>query len=68
MPETASTTGLTIEEVDEMSLYDMLKMWRFAPVGTFAYGDDVSDHFRKRMERLHAENPAGWIAASKALS
>lgn len=60
-------TGLTIEQVDEMDLYDLLKMWRFAPTGTFRKGDPVSEHFRKVMERKRAEDPDGWVRASKYL-
>lgn len=65
--EAKSPTGLTFEQIEAMSLYDMLKMWRFAHVGTFQAGDPVSDAFIKRMIDLKNENPAGWVAASKSL-
>lgn len=66
------TTGELIPErksvIDRLSLYRMLELWRFAPVGSFQIGDPTSDYFQRVMAMKREADPVGWTQASKALS
>jgi hypothetical protein len=54
-------------QIDNMTLEDLLRHWRFAPVGAFEMGDPTSDYFANRMYELKSEQPGAWTAASKRL-
>lgn len=55
-------------EVDSMTLLEMLREWRNAPIGRFQNGDPWTDYFIKVMGEKREADPAGWTAASKRLS
>jgi len=53
----------TPEDVDELSLYNVLRAWRFAEVGSLPL--PVLDRLRERMVREKREAPLGYAAASR---
>jgi len=56
------------KRIDAMSLDEMLHKWRFAPLGTFQVGDPETEYFQVRLFQLRDEDPARWVASSKAAS
>lgn len=67
---TVTTTELTDEarkQIDDMTIEDMLRKWRTAPLGTFQHGDPWSDYFIKLMSERRKADPAAWTAASKSI-
>jgi len=55
-------------KIDKMSYYDLLAGWRFAPAGDPRFQGEAGDYWGKKMAELKAADPAGAVAASKALS
>jgi len=56
------------QAVRDLSLYEMLRAWRYAPIGAFQTGDPYSEFFQQNMYEKREANPGAWVAASKALS
>ena len=54
-------------QIDELSYGELLRRWRFAPVGDAMFQGESGEYWRKRMSKLRRENPAEHVRASKAL-
>ena len=55
------------EWIDQASYEDLLRRWRFAPVGDPFFQGDTGDYYSKIMGELRAADPAGHVAASKSI-
>ncbi len=55
--------------IDSMSYEDMLRNWRFAPIGDALFQDESGDYFSKRMKELRSQPDADarHVAASKSI-
>jgi len=53
------------KRIDEMPYEDMLRMWRFAPVGDPAFQGDDGVYFRDVMTTKRNADPVGAVQASK---
>jgi hypothetical protein len=62
-----STGALTNREwIDQASYEEMLRLWRFAPVGSTLFVGDVGVYFQSKMHAKEAElSPAERVAISK---
>lgn len=54
-------------EIDAMSLYDMLRVWRFAPGGDARFMGARGDYYQSRMFALRRESPDEWVRCSKEI-
>lgn len=54
-------------EVDAMSMGELLRIWRFAPLGHFQNDDEYSAYFREALIKKRAEDEVGFTAASKVV-
>ena len=64
MPELNDETRA---KIDAMSPFEMLRRWRFAPVGSFQTGDPWTEYFMEVMEKSRKADPDAWVRASKEL-
>jgi len=55
------------ERIDALDVEQMLRKWRFAPIGAFVKGEPETEYFVARMARLRAENPRAYTLASKEI-
>ena len=55
------------QQIDAMSYEEMLRKWRFAPVGDPIFQGSVGKYFSTRMFALRDADPAGAVAASKRI-
>lgn len=53
--------------IDGLSQEDLLRRWRFAPVGDPWLQGETGDYWRTVLAKLQQENPAAHTAASKAI-
>ena len=54
--------------IDNMSHYDLLSRWRFAPMGDPWFQGETGKYWGERMAEKRDENPGQAVANSKALS
>jgi hypothetical protein len=47
---------LTKDKIDNMTYYNMLYHWRFAPVGDAMLQEEIGKYFAKRMSEIEPEN------------
>jgi hypothetical protein len=53
--------------IDQASYTELLSRWRFGAAGDPIFIGDVGRHFEARMSELKRADPAGAVAASKAI-
>ncbi len=53
--------------IDSLCYEDLLRRWRFAPVGDLMFQGETGKYWTRRMADLRAADPAGHVAASKRL-
>lgn len=63
---------MTAEEkkwIDEAAVIDLLRKWRFEPLGSNYFTADIerAEYFKKVMTEKRNADPSGWTRASKAL-
>ncbi len=51
--------------IDEATLVQLLRRWRFSESGDPIFQGKAGDYFANRLGQLQAEDPAAWTAASK---
>lgn len=51
--------------IDEMSHFDLLSKWRYAPVGDPWFQGETGQYWGARMRKLKDENPGGAVRDSK---
>ena len=56
-----------VSKIDAMSLTEMLRLWRTAPVGDPMFEGAIGVYFKNRMCALRDKDPQGWTAASKSI-
>lgn len=49
------------------TLVELLRYWRFAPLGDSLLQGESGEYFSKRMFSLAEADPASWVQASKAV-
>ena len=54
-------------KIDSMSLKELLRAWRFTPLGAPLFKGESGVYFAKVMEKKRALDPAGWARASKEI-
>lgn len=54
-------------KIDLMSYVELLRLWRFAPLGDPLFLGESGTYFKNRLLRLKAEDPDGAVAASKQI-
>jgi hypothetical protein len=55
------------KQIDEMSLYDMLYKWRYAPIGDSIFQDESGEYYSTIMNKKKKDDPDCWCAASKRM-
>lgn len=56
----------TKARIDGMTYIEMLRLWRFSPIGgNTLFQGETGKYFAKRMRELRDADPAGAVAASK---
>ena len=59
---------MTIEEVNNLSYEEALRLWRFSPVGSVKSGSELAEAFERRFTELRREeSDAEKVRVSKAL-
>lgn len=53
--------------IDSLSHYDLLRRWRFAPVGDTMFQGETGEYWGKRMAELKAKDPTQAVRDSKDL-
>ena len=53
------------QHIDNLDLVELLRRWRFAPIGDPWFQDETGDYWGKRMAELRDQSPGDWVAASK---
>jgi hypothetical protein len=64
-PLLAVRTPATVEDVDALSLYNVLRTYRFADVGSLPV--PVLDRLRERLREAKTTTPLAYSAASKVI-
>ncbi len=55
-------------KIDAMSYEQLLRRWRFAPIGDQMFQDESGDYFKQRMAEVRATvGDAAHVSASKAI-
>lgn len=54
-----------LDWIENAGLDDLLRRWRFEPIGSAWFVGEVGKAFTKRMSKVREEDPAAWAAASK---
>ena len=53
--------------IDNATLEQLLRKWRFSALGSPWFVGDTGEHFGSVMNAKRAADPEGWTAASKAI-
>jgi hypothetical protein len=53
------------EWIDNASLEDLLRKWRFAPSGDPFFQEEVGDHYWRVMQAKREADPREWTRVSK---
>lgn len=53
--------------VDARSLFELLRVWRFAPAGDLRMQGEHGDYWRDRMFELRRADPDEWTRVSKEI-
>lgn len=53
--------------IDKKSLYELMKHWRFAPIGDPWLQGEVGQYWGQRIGQLRAENNDAYVQTSKAI-
>lgn len=54
-------------QIDAMPFIELLRLWRFAPVGDPWFQGETGKYWGERMAQLRSYDPAGAAFASKAI-
>lgn len=54
-------------QIDAMSVYDLLHVVRFAPIGDARLQDGNGEYLMKRLAELRAQDNDAYVAASKEM-
>jgi hypothetical protein len=60
-------TKKAIAELETRSLEDLIREWRFAPLGSLQAGDPYADRLREILSDAILNHPDTWARASKAV-
>jgi hypothetical protein len=60
-------TPATKKRIDGLTYFRLLRVWRFAAVGSPWLEGETGQYWRERMAQLRAADPAGAVADSKSL-
>ena len=55
------------QEIDRMSYEELLRHWRFAPVGDPFFSGEAGAYYTERMRTLRSADPEGHVRASKSI-
>ena len=53
--------------IDEATYEELLRKWRFAPVGEPMFQGNTGKYYSKVMKERRSANPAGHVSASKSI-
>lgn len=56
-----------LDWIENAGREDLLRKWRFEPIGSAWFVGEVGKAFTKRMSKVREEDPAAWTAASKGV-
>ena len=53
--------------IDEATTEDLLRKWRFAPVGEPMFQGDTGEYYSEVMKKKRSADPEGHVRASKSI-
>ena len=54
-------------QIDAMSLEDLLRTWRYAPVGDRRFQGEAGQYVAARLAALRRADPDAWVRASQRI-
>jgi hypothetical protein len=55
------------KDIDNLSHYELLKRWRFAPMGDLFFQGEIGKYWGERMQQLRDRDPAQAVRDSKSI-
>lgn len=55
------------QKIDAMTIYELLRAWRFSEVGNALFQGDSGVYFSARMRTVRDKDNAAYVSASKKL-